>query len=217
MKNIALILLLFVLQESVLAGPPIQNFKKRQEWIKLNRRLKAIPSKLDNLSESVIVEKCSQSEEALIRNRLLLADDGARRVLQEIDETLENREEFKRKKVLLKVLNARNKLICAIEELSKSKYICGKDKENTYNAGFTLPFRGSKIKLFSIREGGPVELEQTLLHEAVHHCKTTDAAYFTYEYYNPPPHDTLLSTWDNIADTYAYWLRYGFCVPEENC
>jgi len=51
-----------------------------------------------------------------------------------------------------------------------------------------------------------------LIHEATHSCCAT-----TDKYYYTPDHPPLRRhNWQNIADTYWYWIQYGFCLPAEN-
>ena len=78
------------------------------------------------------------------------------------------------------------------------------------------------------------------IHEATHLCGTGDAAYFGYQNY---PQDSSVNIgtvmmyfhkigaflhgynqaiwasgkWYSIADTYYYWVNYGFCIPEVDC
>ena len=56
----------------------------------------------------------------------------------------------------------------------------------------------------------------TLVHEATHKCGTGDGplggVYFNYNVPNAIQ-DAFPAGWDNIADTYAYWVYNGFYVP----
>lgn len=56
------------------------------------------------------------------------------------------------------------------------------------------------------------------MHELSHACGATDAGYFgNHGNWYGPPRDVENTAWSNIADTYSYWLRYGFCKPGVDC
>ena len=64
----------------------------------------------------------------------------------------------------------------------------------------------------------------TMVHEFSHLCGTNDAAYFFHGMSTsnktvmlPTPSDVSLTKWSKIADTYGFWARNGFCVPDVNC
>lgn len=161
---------------------------------------------------------CSDTEVQLIKDNVIEAQIGAQRILNQMIERSVEVENYPRS-IKSQVKTAKNILECAIEELKSPQYSCNEFKDDAvYNAGRTLPFRGSLVKLASLREWGRVSLGQTILHEATHHCKTTDAAYFgdTHKK-NDPPRKVGMISWSRIADTYPYWMKYGFCIPSIDC
>lgn len=80
---------------------------------------------------------------------------------------------------------------------------------------WTLPLIGKTIKLgpafFDVPE---LYADGVILHEITHKCGTTDSAYFSKA---NRPKDTAFASWAMIADTYNYWVQYGFCIPGTNC
>lgn len=61
----------------------------------------------------------------------------------------------------------------------------------------------------------PTDRSSRLIHEASHKCGSLDMAYFNAR--NDPPRDVWFTGWQDIGDTYEYWVQYGFCIPGHNC
>lgn len=172
-------------------------------------------------------ENCSNYEVYLIKANLEEARLGGQKILNEIiirnDEAKDYSESIKRQ-----IRTTKKILVCALEELQSPSYVCKEYDEKVYNAGWTLPFRGAKVRLRSIEAGGVISLGQTLLHEATHHCKTTDAAYFGNTHAKDDdlkddmlkgdaPRNVGIIGWSRIADSYSYWMKNGFCIPSIDC
>lgn len=56
--------------------------------------------------------------------------------------------------------------------------------------------------------------EAVLVHEISHLFYSADAEDFTED---SPPRDGKIIQWHQNAETYDYWVQYGFCVPGVNC
>jgi hypothetical protein len=112
---------------------------------------------------------------------------------------------------------ARQVLSCTQREMLKGlTYVCGVDLSPKRDLAETLPIVGRQIKLDKRLLAGtiPGNLTGVLIHEASHKCGTNDLAYFSHD---DRPHNVMFAEWPSIADTYYYWTKYGFCIPEVDC
>lgn len=56
--------------------------------------------------------------------------------------------------------------------------------------------------------------EAVLVHEISHLYYTADAEDFSS---SSPPRDGAIIPWHQNAETYDYWMQYGFCIPGVSC
>ena len=79
----------------------------------------------------------------------------------------------------------------------------------TVNA-HTFPVIGPGFKTCPAYFDGRTELERvaTFVHEFMHKEWCNDKEYWNVSH---KPHTQV--DWSEIAATYGYWVRYGFCVP----
>jgi hypothetical protein len=112
---------------------------------------------------------------------------------------------------------ARQVLACVQREMLRGlTYVCNADLSVHHDIAETFPLIGRKVKLDRRLLAGtvPGDLPGTMIHEASHKCGTNDLAYFSA---TDRPHSVQFSEWPSIADTYYYWAKYGFCIPDVNC
>lgn len=103
-------------------------------------------------------------------------------------------------------------LRCARGKLATLTFICGENLERT---AYTVPLFSKYVyiradEFFRGNEMFPRSNVALFVHEATHHCGTTDALYL-----NPgeKPRDGSIIGWQMIADTYQYWVESGFYLP----
>jgi hypothetical protein len=114
----------------------------------------------------------------------------------------------------LRIQRSINTLICAKFRFQQLHYRCV--PVGSYNAR-TWPIVGNEVLLSDSNffiQSSEIYAIGTLVHEATHKCGTTDSDYFTDDY---PPRDIGFIPWEAIASTYSYWIRYGVCIPGEDC
>lgn len=118
---------------------------------------------------------------------------------------------FNRSKINL----ARNVLSCIDRHLDELVYECNAIKGDDGYEASTIPIVTRRVKLneyFFIRNSKVTKIG-LLIHEASHKCGTTDVAYFR----GTVAKSTKFVPWPLIADTYEYWAKYGFCLPDVDC
>ena len=104
-------------------------------------------------------------------------------------------------------------LNCARGKLGVLNYVCADNLPKGF-AGYTVPVVTNKVYIdtnFFSYDSSPLR-ESLLVHEATHHCGTSDAVYLSP---GEAPRDSDYVGWQVIADTYSYWIEHGFCMPGE--
>lgn len=82
----------------------------------------------------------------------------------------------------------------------------------------TFPILGREVILTNAFETSNSKFQTgTVLHEATHKCGANDLEYFSKNPKEGAPRSSGLFSWATIADTYSYWVEYGFCVPGYGC
>lgn len=118
-----------------------------------------------------------------------------------------------------KLKDAKKVLDCAKGKLSPKKAACecpGGECQNTI-AYVYAPF-GDSVHLcpdffYNANYNSRTSQTGTLIHELTHFCGVGDAHGKGYFSPGNPPHDVNGHDWSDIADTYWYWVTYGFIVP----
>ena len=116
----------------------------------------------------------------------------------------------------IKLVFSRWVLACAKRRAAYIKHQCYTDDDyvakTTFLVGNTVMF--SDLYFKESYRYGSLHSTAVYLHELAHLCGTFDSLDFES---NNPPRDSLVIGWESNAETYEYWVKYGFCIPEINC
>lgn len=158
---------------------------------------------------------------------------SAARLLENVRSALESEKD---EATVSALRHAKKTLSCVYRKLSLTRFACVSSDHPICDDPMTAAAAGGWIFLDSLRYsiGGRVSNKVRLcpffwqstasfhagafLHEVSHVCGTRDATYFgDHGRWMGAPRNVDRSSWADIADTYSYWARYGFCVPGRNC
>ncbi|NLO91785.1 MAG: hypothetical protein GX410_07330 [Elusimicrobia bacterium] len=164
--------------------------------------------------DKMILRKCSEEESEFAQQAIEQARNQAQKLYDELralDITkldVETQRRFGYARVIargaLNWINHDRQFLCRDD----GQGLC----KNAYAVAIPLTGGLAAIRLCEPLFSKSVEFAgATIIHEATHSCCATS----DQEYYNSGPSDQPLSSqnWHNIADTYAYWIMNGLCVP----
>lgn len=154
---------------------------------------------------------CGGGREEILRRTRFHAAVAIDQVMRSVNENLSRSDlGFNRRR---KLNVAAGVLRCARGKLATLVFVCGENLERT---AYTVPFFSKYVyiranEFFSSSEMFPRSNVALFVHEATHHCGTTDAVYLNV---GEKPRDSSLIGWQMIADTYQYWVESGFYLPQ---
>ena len=198
----------------------------------------------DEFLDSERILQCSDYQAQKIGFVHLDAIDMIDDLMSSIDYALEHgRRTNGKANTQKRLMKAKRVLECSKEKMRTSiNYSCDCPSIMPDDTVATILFSNESIALCDFY-WKVIAMEDSVgifIHEATHLCGTGDEAYFEYSDY---PQDSrvgistvmtffykiraLLSgykqaiwangRWYAIADTYRYWVNYGFCIPEVDC
>lgn len=105
---------------------------------------------------------------------------------------------------------------CSERKLSKLEFECRDSRRMKGKLMRTLPLVGKNVTVDEVEflDTNESYSAATIFHEATHKCGSTDLDYFDR---TNKPRSRRGVHWSLIADTYSYWLHYGFCIPQVDC